>query len=133
MRQFRDSPEAEVALYGYNAAVMHNGTSHDEQGNGNLWLMTARYAVAAGLHGVPMIYMTQPLGVAHKVNFESRWESIKTHWDGINPHVFTIYKRINQARADHPAVRCGHHREPPTKFTVTAYTWVSASPTKRNT
>jgi glycosidase len=105
MSQLRGSLEAEAALYGYNAAVMHNGTSHDEQGNGNVWLMTARYAVAAALHGVPMVYMSQPLGVAHKVNFESTWENIKAFWDDANPHVFTIYKRINQARADQPALR----------------------------
>jgi hypothetical protein len=49
--------------------------------------------------------MSQPLGVAHKVNFESTWENIKAFWDGANPHVFTIYKRINQARVDQPALR----------------------------
>lgn len=97
--------ESEANIYGYNAALMHNGTSHDETGNGNVWLMTARYAVAAALHGVPMVFMGQPLGVPHKIDFEKSWQDIKTFWDGANPQVFEMYRRINRARAEHPALR----------------------------
>jgi len=99
------SLEKESGLFGYNAAVMHNGTSHDEQGNGNVWAMTARYAVAAASYGVPMVYMSQPLGIPHKVDFQNSWQNIQGYWDRANPHVLTMYQRINRARADHPALR----------------------------
>lgn len=97
--------ESEANLYGYNAAIMHNGTSHDEVGNANPWLMVARYAVAAASHGVPMVFMSQPLGVAHKVNFETAWTDLRPFWDNANPGVFAMYRRINLARDNHPALR----------------------------
>ncbi|HET6518475.1 MAG TPA: alpha-amylase family glycosyl hydrolase [Geminicoccaceae bacterium] len=97
--------ERETNIYGYNAATMHNGTSHDEGGNGNVWLMVARYAVAASLHGVPMVFMGQPLGVPHRIDFQTSWQDIKHYWDHANPGVFTLYRRINDARANHEALR----------------------------
>ena len=83
--------------YGYNAAILHNGTSHDEEGNANAWLMLARYAVAAASHGVPMVYMSQPLGVPYKVDFQNSWQDLKWFWDRANPQVFGLYGRINGA------------------------------------
>ncbi len=105
MTQLAGSLEGEAALYGYNAAVLHNGTSHDEDGNGNVWLMTARYAVAAAMHGVPMVYMGQPLGVPHRVNFQESWETLHEYWNRADPAVFGMYRRINRAREAHPALR----------------------------
>lgn len=105
MSQLVGSLENEAQLYGYNAAVLHNGTSHDEEGNGNAWLMMARYAVAAASHGVPMVYMGQPLGVPYKVDFQNSWQDVKWFWDGANPQVFGLYGRINEARRVHPALR----------------------------
>ncbi|MBK8337074.1 MAG: hypothetical protein IPL03_11000 [Sterolibacteriaceae bacterium] len=105
MSQLVWSIESEAQLYGYNAAIMHNGTSHDEDGNGNAWLMMARYAVAAASHGVPMVYMGQPLGVPYKVDFQNSWQDLKWFWDGANPQVFGLYGRINEARRAHPALR----------------------------
>ena len=105
MSQLAGSLENEAQLYGYNAAVLHNGTSHDEEGNGNAWLMMARYAVAAASHGVPMVYMGQPLGVPYKVDFQNSWQDVKWFWDGANPQVFGLYGRINEARRVHPALR----------------------------
>ncbi len=105
MSELRDSLENEASLYGYNAAVLHNGTSHDEEGNANVWLMAARHAVASAVYGVPMVYMGQPIGVPYKVNFESSWENLKSFWDGANPAVFAMYRRINEARAGQPALR----------------------------
>lgn len=105
MSQMVNSLEGEANLYGYNAAVLHNGTSHDEEGNSNVWLMTARYAVASALYGVPMVYMTQPLGVQHKVDFQNSWQDIKHYWDTSNQHVFTVYNRINNVRKDNKALR----------------------------
>jgi hypothetical protein len=105
MSQLVGSLEREAALYGYNAAVLHNGTSHDEEGNGNVWLMTARYAVAAAVHGVPMVYMGQPLGVSQKIDFQNSWQNVSDYWKKADPHVFTMYKRINTARAENPALR----------------------------
>lgn len=99
------SLERESGLFGDNAAVLHNGTSHDEQGNGNVWTMTARYAVAAASYGVPMVYMSQPLGIPHKIDFQNSWQNIKGYWDRANPHVLALYKRINEARANNPALR----------------------------
>lgn len=105
MTQLAGSLESEAQLYGYNAAIMHNGTSHDEEGNGNAWLMMARYAVAAASYGVPMVYMGQPLGVPNKVDFQTSWQNLKAYWDGANPQVFGLYGRINEARRAHPALR----------------------------
>jgi hypothetical protein len=97
--------EKESGLFGYNAAIMHNGTSHDEQGNSNAWSMIARYAIAAASYGVPMVYMSQPLGIAHKVDFQYSWQNIQVYWDRANPHVLTMYQRINRTRAENPALR----------------------------
>ncbi len=105
MDQLRGSLEGEAGLYGYNAAVLHNGTSHDEQGNGKVWLMVARYAVAAANHGVPMVYMGQPLGIPYKVDFQNSWQNIKSFWDNADPAVFAMYRRINNARAGSGALR----------------------------
>lgn len=104
MSQLVGSLEAEANLYGYNAAVMHNGTSHDEKGNANMWLMVARYAVAASVYGVPMVYMSQPLGVEQKVDFQESWQSLRQYWAGANQHVSTLYRRINDARRANPAL-----------------------------
>lgn len=103
--QLVSSLDAEAGLYGYNAAILHNGTSHDEEGNGNLWLMTARYAVAASVYGVPMVYMSQPLGIPYKVDFQNSWQNIKSFWDSANPAALAMYRRINQAREASPALR----------------------------
>ena len=92
-------------LYGYNAAVLHNGTSHDENGNGNVWLMAARYAVAAAVHGVPMVYMSQPLGVPGKIDFQASWQNMKGYWDQARPDVARMYRRINLSREQNPALR----------------------------
>ncbi|MGB0126625.1 MAG: alpha-amylase family glycosyl hydrolase [Rhodocyclaceae bacterium] len=105
MSQLAGSLEGEAQLYGYNASVLHNGTSHDEDGNANAWLMMARYAVAAANHGVPMAYMGQPLGVPYKVDFQNSWQDLKSFWDNANPQVFGLYGRINEARRAHPALR----------------------------
>ena len=105
MSQLAWSLEGEAQLYGYNAAIMHNGTSHDEEGNANAWLMMARYAVAAASPGVPMAYMSQPLGVQYKVDFQNTWQDLKWFWDRANPQVFGLYGRINEARRTHPALR----------------------------
>ena len=104
-----DIQQKEKEMYGPNAGVMHNGTSHDEVPNPNKWVMAARYAVCASLHGAPMAYMSQPLGLGHKVNFESAWSNIKSFWDGADPAVFAIYQRINRAREEHPALGGGNN------------------------
>ncbi len=80
---------------------MHNGTSHDEEGNPDRWVMTARYAVAASLFGAPMVFMGQPLGQAAKQAFRDRWENLYQRWSEPDPNrdaVARMYKRINQAR-----------------------------------
>ena len=77
-------------MYGFNAPVLHNGTSHDEEGNGNTWMMVARYAVAASVSGVPMVYMSQPLGVANKVDFERSWQNISAYWSQGSHKVFEM-------------------------------------------
>ena len=105
MSQLVGSLEGEAGLYGSNATVMHNGTSHDEEGNGDCWLMTARYAVASSLYGVPMVYMSQPLGVPHKLDFQTSWQNVKQWWDAGQEHVSTIYRRVNTARNEHSSLR----------------------------
>lgn len=105
MSQLVASLEKEAGLFGYNAALLHNGTSHDEQGNGREWTMTARYAVAAASYGVPMVFMGQPLGVPNKIDFQTSWQTIKGYWDRANPNVLRFYGRINQARANSQALR----------------------------
>jgi hypothetical protein len=105
MSQLVGSIEQEANIYGYNAPVLHNGTSHDEDGNANAWLMMARYAVAASLPGVPMVYMSQPLGVGNKVDFQYSWQNLQNYWDHRNDQVAGLYGRINAARAQNPALR----------------------------
>ena len=105
MSRLVNSLEAEVKSFGFNAAVLFNGTSHDERDNGSAWLMMNRYAVVAALYGVPMVYMSQPLGIPHKVDFEKSWQSIKAEWVSADPKVFTMYNRINSAREHNPALR----------------------------
>ncbi|HBA83217.1 MAG TPA: hypothetical protein DCZ95_03895 [Verrucomicrobia bacterium] len=96
-------------LFGPNAVIMRNGTSHDESGNGNQWSMMARYAVCAASYGSPMVFMGQPLGVPHKINFESSWENIQPFWQDHNDaNVNEMYRRINQARAGESALRSFH-------------------------
>lgn len=93
-------------LFGPNAVVMRNGTSHDEGGNGNQWPMMARYAVCAASYGAPMVFMGQPLGVSYKINFESAWENIQWHWQNRNDEdVNDMYRRINRARESEAALR----------------------------
>ncbi|HTJ53785.1 MAG TPA: alpha-amylase family glycosyl hydrolase [Nitrosospira sp.] len=105
MSQLAGSLEQEANIYGYNAPVLHNGTSHDEDGNADAWLMTARYAVAAALPGVPMIYMSQPLGVGNKIDFQNSWQNLADYWSRNNAKVFEMYRRINAARNQNPALR----------------------------
>ncbi len=104
MTQIQASLETEASLYGYNAALMHNGTSHDEDGNPNQWLMVARYAVAAAVGGVPMVYMGQPLGAPYRINFETAWVDMTALWDNDDPAVNAMYGRINSVRAGYPAL-----------------------------
>lgn len=108
MNQLVGSLEQEANIYGYNAMVLHNGTSHDEEGNANAWLMVARYAVVASLAGTPMVYMGQPLGVGDKVDFQNSWQNIKDNWNQDRTKIFHMYERINGARAQHPALRSTH-------------------------
>jgi hypothetical protein len=105
MSQLAGSLEQEANIYGYNAPVLHNGTSHDEDGNPDAWLMTARYAVAAALPGVPMVYMGQPLGIGKKIDFQNSWQNVAEYWNRNNAGVFEMYRRINTARSQNPALR----------------------------
>jgi hypothetical protein len=52
-----------------------------------------------------MAYMSQPLGIAHKVDFQTSWQNIKGYWDQANPHVLAFYGRLNTIRANSPALR----------------------------
>lgn len=95
------SLEREARIFGGEALLMHNGTSHDESGNPDRWAMVARYAVAASVHGVPMIFMGQPLGVANKLPFREQWSSMYEAWsagDAERARVAEMYRRINAAR-----------------------------------
>jgi len=105
MSQLYGSQESEAAIYGYNAPLMHNGTSHDEDGNGNKWLMAARYAVSASAYGVPMAFMGQPLGVPHKINFQTAWADMQSYWNGADSAVADMYKKINIAREQNAALK----------------------------
>lgn len=105
MSQLYGSQEGEASVYGYNAPLMHNGTSHDEDGNGNKWLMAARYAVSASAYGVPMVFMGQPLGVANKINFQTAWSDMSSYWNTADSAVAAMYKKINTAREQNPALR----------------------------
>ena len=93
--------EGEAQLLGPSALVLHNGTSHDEQGNRNKWVMVARYAVAAAVYGVPMVFMSQPLGIPHKLDFEASFANMYQEWTAADPErtaVAAMYRRINLAR-----------------------------------
>jgi glycosidase len=105
MNQLAGSLEQEANIYGYNAPVLHNGTSHDEDGNANAWLMAARYAIAAALPGAPMVYMGQPLGVGPKVDFQNSWQNLADYWSRDNAKVFEMYRRINTARSQNAGLR----------------------------
>ncbi len=97
--------EGEATLFGGNAIVMHNGTSHDEQGNPDAWAMVARYAVAAAEPGVPMVYMGQPLGLANKLDFQHQFTNMYDVWTAQGPRraaVADMYRRINEARSAAP-------------------------------
>jgi hypothetical protein len=67
--------------------------------------MMARYAVAATLPGNPLVYMSQPLGVGNKVDFQYSWQNLTDYWSRSNPGVFAMYRRINTARGENPALR----------------------------
>ena len=105
MSQIMNSLENESKIYGSQAVLMHNGTSHDEEGNGNKYLMVSRYAMAASVYGVPMLYMSQPLGVSNKLDFERKWENIKPYWDNPEENVFDLYKKINLAKERNLALK----------------------------
>lgn len=100
--------EGEASLFGSQAVVMHNGTSHDESGNPNKWAMVARYAVAAAAYGASMVYMGQPLGLPNKLDFQSQWVNLYDAWvrdDAERAPVAEMYRRINQARAESAELR----------------------------
>jgi hypothetical protein len=67
--------------------------------------MMSRYAVAAALPGAPMVYMSQPLGVGNKVDFQYSWQNIADYWSRSNPKVFEMYRRINAVRGQNAALR----------------------------
>jgi hypothetical protein len=101
------SLEGEAGLFGSRALIMHNGTSHDEQGNSNKWAMTARYAVTASLYGAPMVFMGQPLGLAYKMAFREQWANMYDAWtqpDSERSPVAAMYKKINDARSSSAAL-----------------------------
>ncbi|TSK06985.1 MAG: hypothetical protein FPO08_10150 [Geobacter sp.] len=95
------SLEQESTLFGGEALVMHNGTSHDEGGNADKWAMAARYAVTAAMYGCPMVFMGQPLGLADKLPFRDSWANMYRAWSDEIPEreaVGRLYLRINKAR-----------------------------------
>jgi Alpha amylase, catalytic domain len=108
MHEVVNSLEAEARLFGPECVVMHNGTSHDEHGNPDRWAMVARYALCAALHGTPMIYMGQPLGISHKLEFRSSWANMYEAWTREDPEresIARMYLRINEARERTPELR----------------------------
>jgi hypothetical protein len=108
MEELVGSLEGETRRFGPEAVVMHNGTSHDEQGNPDKWAMVARYAVAASVYGAPMVFMGQPLGLAEKQAFRESWSSLYEAWTGPDPDrgpVAEMYRRINAAREGSPELR----------------------------
>ena len=52
-----------------------------------------------------MVYMSQPLGVGNKVDFQNSWQNLKDYWDHKNDQVFAMYDRINLVRSQNPALR----------------------------
>lgn len=109
MSHYRDILEDEADLLSYTAAVLWYGTSHDEDpGEVDPWMLWARYAIAATLYGVPMVYQGQPLGVPEKINFESAWSNMYAFWTDSshnNANRNECYRRVNRARELHPALR----------------------------
>lgn len=109
MSSYRTILEDEASLMTDTGAIMWNGTSHDENpGGADAWLMWSRYAIAASLYGVPMVYQGQPLGVVEKLNFESAWTNMYPYWTSTthnNPERNECYHRVNLARENHPALR----------------------------
>jgi hypothetical protein len=106
--QIIGSLEAEARILGPGALVMHNGTSHDEAGNSDRWAMVGRYAVAAGIYGVPMVFMGQPLGLYDKLPFRQSWADMYHAWiapDAERERVADMYRRINAARDAAPELR----------------------------
>jgi hypothetical protein len=102
------SLEAEARVFGPGALIMHNGTSHDEMGNANRWAMVGRYAIAAGVYGVPMVFMGQPLGLHDKLPFRQSWADMYQAWiapDAERKAVADMYRRINAARDAAPELR----------------------------
>jgi hypothetical protein len=101
------SLESEARLLGPSSLVMHNGTSHDEQGNSDRWAMVARYAVAAATQGAPMVFMGQPLGLGRKSEFRASWGEMYSEWtreDAERTPIAEMYRRINLARETTPAL-----------------------------
>jgi hypothetical protein len=99
------SLENEVHVLGPDAVVMHNGTTHDENGNPDKWAMVARYAVAASSYGMPMVFMGQPLGLHDKLPFHGSWADMYQAWiapDEERAPVADMYRRINTAREASP-------------------------------
>ena len=97
------SLESESRLFGGESLVMHNSSSHDEVGNNNKWAMMARYAIAACMYGVPMVFMGQPLGLADKLPFRESWAEMYQAWTEDIPEreaVAQMYRRINAARQE---------------------------------
>ncbi|MBP7830198.1 MAG: hypothetical protein KA248_09805 [Kiritimatiellae bacterium] len=109
MSSYRTILEEETDLLSYTAAIMWNGTSHDEDpGGADAWVMWSRYAIAASLYGVPMVYQGQALGVPNKINFESAWSNMYSYWTDAyynDPERNACYRWVNRARDRHPALR----------------------------
>lgn len=64
MSQLRACVARETQVFGVDALVMNDGTTHDDQGNPDTRAMVARCAVAAAIHGVPMVFMGEPFALA---------------------------------------------------------------------
>ena len=108
MGELFDILEGEARLFGPDAVILHNGTSHDEVGNPDKWAMVARYAVAAAAYGAPMVYMSQPLGFSDKLDFQYEFTNLYDAWtrpDPERPPVANMYRRINAARESSPELR----------------------------
>lgn len=111
MSDIKNSVQSEIDLYGYNACVMHNGTSHDEKVGifPDAWNMLARYAVAGALYGAPMVWQAQPLQVPNKLAFDM-WSNMKYYWETQNNATRNeMYSRINYARESEAALRSPYH------------------------
>lgn len=105
MGELVSSLERESGVFGDSALFMHNGTSHDEEGGSDRWGMVGRYAVAAAMFGVPMVFMGQPLGVSGKLPFRDKFADMYEVWtspDAERGAVAKLYRRINRARQSSP-------------------------------